>query len=81
MVYASWAVPSVPGTAAGAPGGVRCRRRNVSAYLYARDVPFATTWTAVAYGSNVTLVYGLLSDVHSMVNERKQEEGCSTSPS
>src|SRR5580700_3469104 len=40
-----------------------------------RDVPFANYVEAVAYGANVTLVDGLISDCARMVGERKKREG------
>src|SRR5271163_755039 len=40
-----------------------------------RDVPFANYVEAVAYGANVTLVDGLISDCGRMVAERKAAEG------
>jgi len=43
-----------------------------------RDVPFANYVEAVAYGANVTLVNGLISDCGRIVAERKEKEGCST---
>ncbi len=39
------------------------------------DVPFANYVEAVAYGANVTLVDGLISDCARIVNERRQTEG------
>jgi threonine synthase len=40
-----------------------------------RDVPFANYVEAVAYGANVTLVNGLISDCARIVAERKEKEG------
>jgi len=40
-----------------------------------RDVPYANYVEAVAYGANVTLVDGLISDCGRIVAERKQVEG------
>src|SRR5258708_22847093 len=40
-----------------------------------RDVPLANYLEAIAYGANVTLVNGLISDCARMVAERKQAEG------
>lgn len=40
-----------------------------------KDVPFANYLEGIAYGSNVTLVDGLISDCARMVNERKEKEG------
>ena len=39
-----------------------------------RDVPFANYVEAIAYGANVTLVDGLISDCARMVTERKEQE-------
>jgi threonine synthase len=40
-----------------------------------QDVPFANYVEAVAYGANVTLVNGLISDCGRLVAERKEKEG------
>jgi threonine synthase len=40
-----------------------------------RDVPFANYVVAMAYGADVTLVDGLISDCARIVSERKQEGG------
>lgn len=40
-----------------------------------KDVPFANYLEGIAYGSNVTLVDGLISDCARMVNENKEKEG------
>src|SRR5271156_4198444 len=40
-----------------------------------KDVPFANYLEGVAYGANVTLVDGLISDCARIVNERKEKEG------
>ncbi len=40
-----------------------------------KDVPFANYLEGVAYGANVTLVDGLISDCGRIVNERKGKEG------
>ena len=68
------AVPSA-GNAAGALAAYAAAA-NMEAYIFMpRDVPFANYVEAVAYGANVTLVDGLISDCARMVNERKQKEG------
>lgn len=40
-----------------------------------KDVPFANYLEGIAYGCNVTLVDGLISDCARMVNEKKEKEG------
>lgn len=40
-----------------------------------KDVPFANYLEGIAYGSNVTLVDGLISDCARMLGERKEKEG------
>ncbi|HVW77613.1 MAG TPA: threonine synthase [Alloacidobacterium sp.] len=40
-----------------------------------KDVPFANYLEGIAYGANVTLVDGLISDCARIVNERKEKEG------
>lgn len=68
------AVPSA-GNAAGALAAYAAAA-DIEAHIFMpRDVPFANYVEAVAYGANVTLVDGLISDCARIVNERKQEEG------
>ncbi len=40
-----------------------------------KDVPFANYLEGIAYGANVTLVDGLISDCARMVNEQKEKGG------
>src|ERR1700722_1803139 len=68
------AVPSA-GNAAGAPAAYAAAA-GIEAHIFMpRDVPFANYVEAVAYGANVTLVNGLISDCGRMVAERKEKEG------
>jgi len=68
------AVPSA-GNAAGALAAYAAAA-GIEAHIFMpRDVPFANYVEAVAYGADVTLVDGLISDCARMVAERKQEEG------
>jgi threonine synthase len=68
------AVPSA-GNAAGALAAYAAAA-GIEAHIFMpRDVPFANYVEAVAYGANVTLVDGLISDCARMVAERKQAEG------
>ena len=68
------AVPSA-GNAAGALAAYAAAAA-MEAYIFMpRDVPFANYLEAVAYGANVTLVDGLISDCARMVAERKEAEG------
>ena len=68
------AVPSA-GNAAGALAAYAAAA-GIEAHIFMpRDVPFANYLEAVAYGANVTLVNGLISDCARIVAERKQEEG------
>lgn len=67
------AVPSA-GNAAGALAAYAAAA-GIEAHIFMpRDVPFANYLEAVAYGANVTLVNGLISDCARIVAERKQEE-------
>lgn len=67
------AVPSA-GNAAGALAAYAAAA-GIEAHIFMpRDVPFANYVEAIAYGANVTLVDGLISDCARMVNERKQQE-------
>jgi threonine synthase len=68
------AVPSA-GNAAGALAAYAAAA-GIEAHIFMpRDVPLANYLEAVAYGANVTLVNGLISDCARMVAERKQAEG------
>ena len=68
------AVPSA-GNAAGALAAYAAAA-GIEAHIFMpRDVPFANYVEAIAYGANVTLVDGLISDCARIVNERKQAEG------
>jgi threonine synthase len=68
------AVPSA-GNAAGALAAYAAAA-GIEAHIFMpRDVPFANYVEAVAYGANVTLVDGLISDCARIVAERKQQEG------
>jgi threonine synthase len=67
------AVPSA-GNAAGALAAYAAAA-GIEAHIFMpRDVPFANYLEAVAYGANVTLVNGLISDCARIVHERKQQE-------
>jgi threonine synthase len=68
------AVPSA-GNAAGALAAYAAAA-GIAAYIFMpRDVPLANYLEAVAYGADVTLVDGLISDCARMVAERKEAEG------
>src|SRR6202035_168071 len=68
------AVPSA-GNAAGALAAYAAAA-GIEAHIFMpRDVPFANYLEVVAYGANVTLVNGLISDCARIVAERKQQEG------
>ncbi|MGA3133298.1 MAG: threonine synthase [Terracidiphilus sp.] len=68
------AIPSA-GNAAGALAAYAAAS-GIEAHIFMpRDVPFANYVEAVAYGANVTLVDGLISDCARIVAERKQAEG------
>ena len=68
------AVPSA-GNAAGALAAYAAAA-GIEAHIFMpRDVPFANYVEAVAYGANVTLVNGLISDCGRIVAERKEKEG------
>ena len=68
------AVPSA-GNAAGALAAYAAAA-GIEAFIFMpRDVPFANYVEAVAYGANVTLVNGLISDCGRIVAERKEKEG------
>ena len=68
------AVPSA-GNAAGALAAYAAAA-GIEAHIFMpRDVPMANYLEGVAYGANVTLVDGLISDCARMVAERSQREG------
>ena len=68
------AVPSA-GNAAGALAGY-CAAADIKARIFMpRDVPFANYVEAVAYGADVALVNGLISDCGRIVAERSRTEG------
>src|SRR6201996_4128334 len=68
------AVPSA-GNAAGALAAYAAAA-DIEAHIFMpRDVPLANYLEAVAYGADVTLVDGVISDCARMVAERKQSEG------
>jgi len=68
------AVPSA-GNAAGALAAYAAAA-GIEAHIFMpKDVPFANYVEAVAYGANVTLVNGLISDCGRMVAERTASEG------
>lgn len=68
------AIPSA-GNAAGALAAYAARA-GLEAYIFMpKDVPQANLVECKAYGAQVTLVDGLISDCARMVNERKQAEG------
>jgi len=68
------AVPSA-GNAAGALAAYAAAAGIEANIFMPRDVPLANYLEAVAYGANVTLVDGLISDCARMVAERKDAEG------
>lgn len=68
------AVPSA-GNAAGALAAYAAAAQIEAHIFMPRDVPFANYLEGVAYGANVTLVDGLISDCARIVNERKAHEG------
>jgi threonine synthase len=68
------AIPSA-GNAAGALAAYAAAS-GIEAHIFMpRDVPLANYVEAMAYGANVTLVDGVISDCARMVGERKQSEG------
>jgi len=68
------AVPSA-GNAAGALAAYAARA-GVKAFIFMpKDVPIANRMECEAYGANVTLVDGLISDCGRIVAERKEREG------
>jgi threonine synthase len=68
------AVPSA-GNAAGALAAYAAAAGMEAHIFMPRDVPLANYLEAVAYGAEVTLVDGLISDCARMVAERKDSEG------
>jgi threonine synthase len=68
------AVPSA-GNAAGALAAYAAAAQIEAHIFMPRDVPLANYLEAVAYGANVTLVDGLISDCGRMVAEKKESEG------
>jgi threonine synthase len=68
------AVPSA-GNAAGALAAYAAAAGIEANIFMPLDVPFANYVEAVAYGANVTLVDGLISDCGRIVAERKEAEG------
>ena len=68
------ATPSA-GNAAGALAAYAAAA-GIEAHIFMpKDVPFANYLEGIAYGANVTLVDGLISDCAKIVSERKQAEG------
>ena len=68
------AVPSA-GNAASALAAY-CAAAAIEAHIFMpKDVPLANVVECRAYGADVTLIDGLISDCARMVNERKQAEG------
>ncbi|MGD0304919.1 MAG: threonine synthase [Candidatus Acidiferrales bacterium] len=68
------ALPSA-GNAAGALAAYAAAADIDANIFMPKDVPFANYVEAVAYGANVTLVNGLISDCGRMVAERSKAEG------
>jgi threonine synthase len=68
------AVPSA-GNAAGALAAYAAAAQIEAHIFMPRDVPFANYVEAIAYGANVVLVDGLISDCGRIVAERKEKEG------
>jgi threonine synthase len=68
------AVPSA-GNAAGALAAYAAAAGMEAHIFMPKDVPIANYMEGVAYGADVTLVDGLISDCARMVGERKQAEG------
>src|ERR1700691_2883343 len=68
------AIPSAGNAASALPAYAAAA--GIEAHIFMpRDVPFANYVEAVAYGANVTLVNGLISDCGRLVAERKEKEG------
>jgi threonine synthase len=68
------AAPSA-GNAAGALAAYAAAAGIEANIFMPKDVPFANYLEGVAYGANVMLVDGLISDCARIVNERKEKEG------
>jgi threonine synthase len=68
------AIPSA-GNAAGALAAYAAAAGITAHIFMPRDVPFANYVEAIAYGANVTLVDGLISDCGRIVAERSKSEG------
>ena len=68
------AAPSA-GNAAGALAAYAAAAGIEANIFMPKDVPFANYLEGLAYGANVTLVDGLISDCARIVNERKEKEG------
>ena len=68
------AVPSA-GNAAGALAAYAAAAGIEANIFMPRDVPFANYLECVAYGANVTLVDGLISDCARIIAERSHQEG------
>src|SRR5271170_3717666 len=68
------AAPSA-GNAAGALAAYAAAAGIEANIFMPKDVPFANYLEGIAYGANVTLVDGLISDCARIVNERKEKEG------
>ena len=68
------AVPSA-GNAAGALAAYAAAAGMEAHIFMPRDVPFANYVEALAYGANVMLVDGLISDCARMVQQQKDQEG------
>jgi threonine synthase len=68
------AIPSA-GNAAGALAAYAAAAGIAAHIFMPRDVPFANYVEAIAYGANVTLVAGLISDCGRIVAERSKLEG------
>src|SRR5271167_3105892 len=68
------AIPSA-GNAAGALAAYAAAAGITAHIFMPRDVPFANYVEAIAYGANVTLVNGLISDCGRIVAERSKAEG------
>lgn len=68
------AVPSA-GNAAGALAAYAAAAAIEANIFMPRDVPFANYVEAIAYGANVTLVDGLISDCARIVKEQSQQNG------
>jgi threonine synthase len=72
--FSKLAIPSA-GNAASALAAYAAAAKMESFIFMPKDVPVANLVECKAYGANVTLVDGLISDCGRMVGERKQAEG------